>query len=872
MLAVVGAVLMQPGTLWSQLGDRPDEGPQVPPTEAARHPMASPALSPEEELKTFKLPPGFKIELLAADPVVQDPVAAAYDREGNLWEVEFGNFNSGMIRHVPSLTAGVKESEIPSSKLVKLESSNHDGLFDRRTVWLDHLSGAKGIMIVRDGILISDPPHLWLARDVHGTGHCDEKVLILDNYEAWDDPEESGSLLWGRDNVIHDIDFSYDYRYRNRAMERIAVPIRGQFGITQDDFGRLYYCRSTDHARCDFYSSAYGLRNPNVPEVPWDNVQIAESQEVWPSHPNVTNRGYRIGRLGWHTDGVREDGTLLEFTAACSPLIYRGANFPSDFYGNDFTPEPAGNLIKRDVLRESGGRIDAVSAYAGSEFLTSTDSRFRPVALLNCPDGSMVVVDMYRGILEEYHFITSYLREQSLARGLEKPMFGLGRIWKITYQGGPLESRRPDLDQMSSSELTGLLRHPDAWWRDTAQQEIVERGDWSAVRPLQDLARGAPDPITRVYALWTLDGLGAASLETLKTALGDASPKVRAVAVRLHERFLTGSAAETALGQLLPVISDAQPEVLVQLGLSLGEMHSPNSLDAMYKLLTVSRNVPDLPSALATGLAGHEYEFLQRLVADLGPAGQRPELDSMLTILSTAIVHEGDQRHVHQLIAAIVGERDLAKSSRAALFRGLNPLLEPDFRRSIGPTRILSTADLAPLLASPDQEIRAGAEKLTAFLAKAEASRQDASRKVPLTAAEKVRYDKGMIAFQICVGCHQSTGTGLSHVAPSLVDSHWVSSFPEIAVRIVLCGKEGTPGFPGPMPPIGGTFTDEQIADVLTYVRNSWDLHLGAVAIDTVEKVRAAVGNRQAPWTDAELGRVENAIAVQRDHAASRTH
>jgi mono/diheme cytochrome c family protein len=872
MAILLGMSLLKPVTLRAQLGDRPDEGPQLPPTEAARHPKPSPALTPEQELLTFKLPAGFKVELMAAEPVVQDPVAAAYDREGNLWEVEFGDFNAGMIKHVPSLASGVKESDIPTSKIVKLESSHHDGHFDRRIVWLEGLARAKGIMVVRDGLLISAPPNLWLARDVHGTGHCDEKILLLDNYEAWDDPEESGSLLWGRDNVIHDIDFAYDYRYRNRSMERIAVPIRGQFGITQDDFGRLFFCRSTDHARSDFYGVAYSVRNGNVPEVPWVDVQIAQTQEVWPSHPNVTNRGYRIGKLGWHIDGVREDGTLLEFTAACSPLIYRGANFPSEFYGNDFTPEPAGNLIKRDLLPESKGQIAAVNAYNGTDFMTSTDSRFRPVALLNCPDGSMVIVDMYRGVIEEYHFITTYLREQSLARGLDKPMFGLGRMWRVTYVGGPLEPRRPDLDQMGSKDLAGLLGHPDAWWRDTAQQELVERADWSAVPTLEQMALHAPDAVTRLYALWTLDGLEATKLDLLNEALADRSPKVRAVAVRLHERFLRAPGAAAAIGQLLPVIRDPEPEVLTQLGLSLGEAHTAASLDAMYQLLMTSRGDTDLPSALATGLNGHEFEFFERIAAQLGKGEPRPELSSMFTILSTAIVHQGDGSQVRKLVDAIGDEGGLARHARLALLTGMDPLLSPDFRRSIGATQMTKTDDLKSLLSSPDQEIAADAQRLTESLAKAEQARQDAAHFVPLSDSEKARYEAGRLTFQICAGCHQPEGTGLAHVAPSLVDSHWVGSYPEIAIRIILCGKEGTPGFPGPMPPIGGTFSDDQLAGVLTYVRNSWGLHLGAVNVETVEKVRAAVGNRQAPWTDAELRRVESAEAAQIAHAASRSH
>jgi mono/diheme cytochrome c family protein/glucose/arabinose dehydrogenase len=866
---LLGLTLLVAPALHAQFGDDPKEGPQRPQTEVARHPTPSPALTAEQEQLTFKLAPGFKIELMAADPLVHDPVAAAYDREGNLWVVEFSNFNSGMIRDVPALAAGVKESDIPKCMIVKLESSHHDGRLDRRTVWLDGMTEARGIMIVRAGILISDPPNLWLVRDPHGTGRGESKTLLLDNYEAMGNPEESGSLLWGRDNVIHDIDFSYDYRYRDGAMERVAVPVRGQFGIGQDDYGRLYFCRSTDHLRCDLFGVAYSLRNGNVLEVPWADNQIGKDQEVWPSHPNMTNRGYRIGRLGWHIDGVRADGTLLEFTAACSPLIYRGANFPGEFYGNAFIPEPAANLIKRNLLPEANGQMSAVNAYTGKEFLTSTDSRFRPVALLNAPDGSIVVVDMYRGVLQEYHYLTSYLRDQSLARGLDKPFFGLGRLWRITYEGGALEHRQPDLDQMSSKELAGLLSHPDAWWRDTAQQEIVERGDWSAVPALEDLARNAPGPTTRVCALWTLDGLKAARPELLKEALSDPSPKVRAAAVRLHERFLRGADADATVRQLSAVMQDAEPEVLVQLALTLGEAHTAASLDAMYQLLAAARDVPYLPSAVATGIGGREFVFLQRLQGQLGALGPRPEIASMLAILSTAIVHQGDTDQVQSLIAGIGDGGGLPKWARTALLSGFEPVLTPNFRRSVGPARLIKSESLAPLVASSDPEIRTGSEKFSQALAKAEEALREAHPAVALTAEEKISYDRGMLSYQVCAGCHQPTGTGTRQVAPSLVDSHWVSSYPEVAIRIVLCGKEGTPGFPGPMPPIGGTFSDEQIAGVLTYVRNSWGLHQGAVDVATVARVRNAVGNRQTPWTDAELRRVEGTVASEKARAAA---
>jgi mono/diheme cytochrome c family protein len=484
----------------------------------------------------------------------------------------------------------------------------------------------------------------------------------------------------------------------------------------------------------------------------------------------------------------------------------------------------------------------------------------------------MLIVDMYRGIIEEYHFITSYLRDQSLARGLEKPMLGLGRIWKITYAAGPLEDRQPNLDRMNSRDLVALLAHPDGWWRDTAQQELVEREDWSAIPALEDMAAKNLDPIARLNALWTLDGLGSHKAELLRRALHDVSPKVRAAAIRLHETWLRGSDADSAVRQLEDVMRDPEPEVRVQLTLSLGEARTPASFEAMYQLLLHSENSPDLPSALETGLSGREHDFLEKLEADCRRLQPRPELTAMLGSLATAILHRADGSQVAALIVAVGDQGGLPKWTRTALMHGFDPLLTPAFRRSIGPIRLVRSEALNPLKASSDLDIRGAAERVAEGLSSAEQAQREKPAPVILTKAQTEEYEKGRLTFQICAGCHDTAGSGVWHVAPSLVDSHWVSNYPEIAIRIVLCGKEGTPGFPGPMPPIGGAFNDEQIADVLTYVRNSWGLHLGSVDVDTVARVRSKVGNRQTPWTDAELRRVQSAVAAEKAHAAERTH
>ena len=847
-----------PFTLEAQLGDKLSEGPQEP-LPAARNFVKEPPLTPQEEQRSFQLPPGFRIELLAAEPMVHDPVAATFDLEGNLWVVEMTQFNDTMIKEQPALARG--ETTVPPSKIVKLESSHHDGHFDRRTVWIEHgLVYPRGVLITHEGLLIADPPRLWLARDIHGTGKCDDLQVAADNYGIPGGIEESGSLLWGRDNLIHDVSFAFDYKYTHGKLDRLPILTRGQFGIHQDDFGRLFYSLNSDQLRCDLYAPAYNLRNPNITELPWADVKIAKDEEVWPSHPTpAVNRGYHHGALGTTNGGLRDDGTLLEFTAACSAFVYRGANFPKRFYGNVFVQEPSGNLVKRNLLLESEGQISAMSAYRGREFLTSTDTRFRPVMMVNDPQGSVLLVDMYRGLLEDYHWVTSYLSEQTLGRGLDKPMFGQGRLWRITYDGGPLETKQPNLSHMGAEELAGCLEHPDAWWRDAAQQEMVERGGAEAVPSLKKIAVEGRTQAARVAALWTLDGLAATTPELLRAALGDPSAKIRSAAVRLHERWLGGPEEDKIVLQLAPMTMDPEPEVIVQLALSLGQGQTEGALDLMERILVASGDHPFVPSAIVTGLKGRELEFFERLARASSELSPSPETKATLRLLATAVIRQGDEPRLKELVTSIGDPGQLPEWFRLAALDGFEPLLQPAFRRSIGAAHVEQSSDLAALVSSSDPKVGASATSLGERLAKIELeAREKATAVRPLTKEEMELYDAGKGTFQLCAACHQLNGGGLKNLAPSLIDSHWVAGNPEVLVRIVLNGKEGTPGFPGAMPSIGGALSDEQIAGVLTYIRNSWGLHEGAVSVATVTKSRKDNRGRIADWTDMLLHSLES--------------
>src|SRR6185436_7145689 len=197
---------------------------------------------------------------------------------------------------------------------------------------------------------------------------------------------------------------------------------------------------------------------------------------VWPIRPNPgTNRAYQAGI-------DREDGSLAKFTSVCAPLIYRGDRLPADVYGNVFVAEPAANLVSRIILNDDGTTLRARKAYDKGEFLVSTDERFRPVYLSNAPDGTLYIVDMYRGVIQQRADITEYLRDHIVKTRLETPT-GLGRIYRVVHETTRRDPKRV-LSTVSPAELVETLSHPNGWWRDTAQRLLVERGAISAVPAL----------------------------------------------------------------------------------------------------------------------------------------------------------------------------------------------------------------------------------------------------------------------------------------------------------------------------------------------------------------------------------------------------
>ena len=229
---------------------------------------------------------------------------------------------------------------------------------------------------------------------------------------------------------------------------------------------------------------------------------------------------------------------------------------------------------------------------------------------------------------------------------------------------------------MKGPQLVDVLAHPNGWWRDKAQQLIVERGDRSAIPALKEKAERAPDWRTRLHALWTLDGIDAVEPALVTKALDDSSRDVRVSAVRIAERWLKDE-RDPIQPAVLKKIDDTDWAVRRQLAASLGALPDAARMPALTTLLERHGDDPITVDAAVSGLQGSEHAVLQRLLA---AAEQTPQRTGAAVVLAATLVRGGEDARVQelfQLAAApdrLAWQRDaLLEGAEAALLGGPLP-------------------------------------------------------------------------------------------------------------------------------------------------------------------------------------------------------
>lgn len=562
---------------------------------AAPPPAVKSPLSPADSLKHFQLAPGLKIELVASEPQIVDPVSIAFDEDGRLWVAEMIDYPNGP-----------KPGEEPRSRIVLLEDTNNDGFYETGHVFADKLLFANGVQPWKGGVIVTmagevaymkdtDGDHKADVRETWFTGFAQQNPQLranhprfgLDNWVYVANGLRGGEVIankekWGKEYPPVNIS-GKDFRFNPHTGECEAISGNGQFGMTFDDWGNRFICSNRNPCRHVVLEDRYLKRNPflAVREIAHDVSPAAEKSRVYP-----------ISRA-WTTSTLHA-GT---FTAACGVTIYRGDALPNQFSGNSFTCEPTGNLVHRDRLISIGASFTSTTSDFGSEFLASPDEWFRPVDLANGPNGALYLVDMYRAVIEHPEFVPAELKNRpDLRLGDDR-----GRIYRIAPRAG-VESPRHvpvSLSQKTSKELVDVLADLNGWQRDTAARLIYERQDKSISTDLSALLAKNHE-LARVCALHALNGLGAVNAQVLLDALKVRSLRLREHAIRLSEPHLRESSElrEALLSLRSQSTTEAggfQSQLLndgrcdFQLALTLGEIPQSSAVAARLARIAIDR-------------------------------------------------------------------------------------------------------------------------------------------------------------------------------------------------------------------------------------------------------------------------------------------
>jgi glucose/arabinose dehydrogenase/mono/diheme cytochrome c family protein len=593
------------------------------------NPQPSPAyLSPEESMKSMYLPPGYRLELVASEPMIQEPVAIAWDGNGRMYVAE-------MLTYMQDADAsGEQEAR---SRISLLEDTDNDGRMDKHSVFVDNLLLPRMLQCVNDEVLVNETNTLdiYSYRDTNADGRADEKKLVYknDKYVNKSNMEHQRSGLdWNLDNWMY---LTYDpvrFRYTNGTMQvdTIVSGGAGQWGVTHDNYGRIFYSR----AGGEIPALEFQI-NPVYGKLDFAD-QFSESfQAVWPviATPDVQGGQKRL----------RPDITLNHFTAACGQSIFRGDRLPEDLVGDYIVCEPVGRLIRRAKVINDKGKTLLVGAYEKQEFISSSDMNFRPVNSATGPDGNLYIVDMHRGIIQQGNWTRpgTFLRQKIDSLGLAHNT-GHGRIYRVVhdeYEPG----RKPAMLSKSARSLVNYLNHPNGWWRDNAQKQIIALGDKSVVDGLRDMATGEqslldelafwreePGHLARIHALWTLDGLEAIHKDVLVTALQDEHPQVRRTAIWISERYLHDE-DDTMIEAVAELKDDESYDVRVQLLLSLYECKAEHAKRIMSEIIDANA---DIEMLAATKTALDKNENVRAFGARLG---NLPAEDRRLILNGTAI-------------------------------------------------------------------------------------------------------------------------------------------------------------------------------------------------------------------------------------------
>jgi putative membrane-bound dehydrogenase-like protein len=586
----------------------------------------------EASLASIRVRPGYAVELVAAEPLIADPIAIDWDAAGRLWVVEMRDYPLGM-----------DGQGAPGSRVKFLEDTDGDGRYDRATIFLDDLAFATGVMAWNKGVLVTCAPQILYAEDTNGDGRADKIETMYAGFGEGNQQHRVNGLRWGLNGWIYGANGdshgtigsprsgqSIDIRGRDFRIHPATGAIdttsgQTQFGRARDDWGNWFGSSNPIPGWHFVLADAYTRRNPYY-APPDPRVHLMGSR-----------RNYPISRGQARFNDPQD---VNQFTSACGLEIYRDDLLGDHFRGNVFVCEPVHNLVFRALLEPQGVSFRGRRAPGEEEgeFFASTDNWCRPVTARTGPDGALWVVDMYRGAIEH----PQYISELDQARTDFRAGDDRGRIYRVYPVHRPPRAI-PNLAAMGPEELVATLSHPNGQVRDTAHRLLLDTKDRTTPSALHALALNDASPLGQVHALHILAVWNALTSADVARALASPHPGVVQNAIRLAEPLLP---SHPELGAALLAVQDAEYGLVrQQLAYSLGAWDNPRAGQALGDLLYRYGDDPYLAAAV---------------MSSIGPA----QLDAAADAL---ILHTRAREDDHEEVRKIIGMmKQLATRAQSA--------------------------------------------------------------------------------------------------------------------------------------------------------------------------------------------------------------